>query len=642
MADYKTLFKPIKVGGTTIKNRLVMSPMVTNFAELDGGLSRKHFAYIRERARGGVGLIITEATSVSWPEGKIAERQISMKTDDVTTDLRELADSVHAFGAKLLPQIHHGGFMAVPGFCGGVQSMAPSAVNGAREMTLDDIARVKQDFIDAAVRAQKAGFDGVEVHAAHMYLLSQFLSPAFNHREDAYGGSIENRGRLLKEIITGIREACPSPFILDVRLGVCDANIPGGLELEDGVKFAKMCEDAGADMLNVSVGCYSLLETETTQWDPEGVFLHMSEAVKGVVSIPISVVGKMRTPDFCAEAIESGKTDMVTIGRQFICDPHWANKVRQGKFDQIRTCLNCLDGCVGQFYFNHNTVRCSINPYVGYEDLYNEHNINKKGVSEKIVVVGGGISGMQFSIISKQRGNEVILLEKGDHLGGNMYLAGKTPFKTDVQKALAWFEQETKRVGVDIRMNTPATVESIVALKPDKVVLSMGTVSAQPPIPGLDKAVSAEDYLLQDTPEKAGSKVVVVGGGTVGCEVAHKLAEEGCKVTVIEMLPELCNGHEFAHKMLLTNYLNEKAEVYTSATVTEIAEGKVCFKDAEGAEKAVDADKVIYATGMKAVSGELYDALSDLGCEVYRIGDWKVQTNFLNSTRSAFELAYSI
>ena len=642
MADIKTIFKPLKIGGTTVKNRLVMSPMVTNFAELDGGLSRKHFAYIRERARGGVGLIITEATSVSWPEGKIAERQLSMKTDDVTTDLRELADSVHAFGAKIMPQIHHGGFMAVPGFCGGQQSMAPSAVNGAREMTLEDISRVRQDFIDAAVRAQKAGFDGVEVHAAHMYLLSQFLSPAFNQRTDEYGGSVENRGRLLKEIVSGIREACPAPFILDVRLGVFDANIPGGLEIEDGVKFAAMCEEAGADMLNVSVGCYSLLETETTQWDPEGVFLDKAEAVKAVVSIPISIVGKMRTPEFIAEAIESGKTDMATIGRQFICDPHWANKVQQGKLDQVRTCLNCLDGCVGQFYFNHNTVRCSINPYVGYEDLYNEHNIAKKGVTDKIIVVGGGIAGMQFAIISKQRGNDVILLEQSDHLGGNMYLAGKTPFKTDVQSALAWFEQETKRVGVDVRLNTPATLETIAELEPDKVVLAMGTVSAKPPIKGLENATSAEEYLLNDMTGEAGSKVVVVGGGTVGCEVAHKLSEEGCEVTVIEMLPELCNGHEFAHKMLLTNYLNEHGKVFTSSTVTSIDADKVCFKDAEGAEQCVAADKVYYATGVKAVSGDLFDALIDKGCEVYRIGDWKVPTNFLNSTRSAFELAYCI
>ncbi|MCI2062928.1 MAG: FAD-dependent oxidoreductase [Eubacteriaceae bacterium] len=639
--EYSVLFTPLKINGVTLKNRIAMPAMDTNYAGLDGSFQRKHYEYFVNRARGGLGLIYTEAVSVSWPEGKISERQLRFNSDDATTDLREMTDSVHAFGTKIIAQLHHGGFMAVPEYCEDMPGIAPSEANGAREMTIEDIHRVEHDFIHAAKIAQKAGFDGIELHAAHMYLLNQFISPASNKRTDEYGGSKENRFRIIREIIEGIKDVCPSPFIIDVRLGVVDF-VPDGNTLEDGVKFAKLCEQAGADMINCSVGMYSVMETEPTQWDDEGTFVYMSEAVKKAVNIPVAIVGKLRTPGFCSSVLNENKADILCIGRQNICDPSWTNKVLQGKEETIRPCLNCLDGCLGQFYFNHGTIHCTLNPYVGNEDIFNEFNIPKTGRPGKIAVVGGGVAGMQFAIISKRRGNDVVLIEKADRLGGQMILAGKTPLKADVNNALEWFKAETERTGVDIRLNTEATPELIKSLGADKAVLAMGAEPSFPPIDGIENAVDGWKVIDDKYDIPSGSKAVIIGGGVVGSELAHKLVEAGVNVTILEMLSDICIGHEFAHRMLLVDYLNKYADVNVSANVIKIEKNSVTFIDKDGTENVKDADTVICTTGQHSVSGQLYQALLDEHVETYKISDWVNPSNIRIATRSALELAYTI
>lgn len=640
--EYGILFKPLKVGGITLKNRIAMPAMDTNFAGLDGGLQRKHYNYLIDRARGGIGLIYTEAVSVSWPEGKISERQLNFNREEATTDLRELTDSVHAFGAKIIPQLHHGGFMAVPGFCEGRENLSCSSINGARAMTIEEIHRVQQDFIRAAQIAHKANFDGVELHAAHMYLLNQFLSPFSNKRTDEYGGSHENRCRIITEIIKGIREKFPKSFIISVRLGVHDYVSSGGNTVEDGVIYAKMIEEAGADIINVTVGMYSVMETEPTQWDEEGKFLFMSEPIKNAVNIPVAVVGKLRTPEFCAKAIEDGKTDVVCLGRQHICDPAWANKILHGKEDTIRPCLNCLEGCVGQFYFCNNTLHCTLNPYVGYEDLYNEYNVPKTDMPSKIAVVGGGVAGMQFAIISKKRGNDVVILEKADELGGQMILAGKTPMKQDIVNALEWFKAETERMGVEVRLNTKATLEVLKEIAPDKIVLAMGAIPSCAPIEGVENAVDGWKVIDGEIKVPSGNTAAIIGGGVVGCELAHKLVEEGVDATVLEMLPEVMVGYEFAHRMLLLNYLNEKTDVQVSATVKKIGKDFVHYTNKDGKDIDKKVDIVICATGQHSISEELYKELLEAGYETYKISDWVNPSNIRIATRSAMELAYTI
>lgn len=636
--NLKPLFSPLNMGGVVIKNRIVMPPMDTNFAGLDGSPKRNLLAYLRNRAKGGTGLIIQEAASVSYPEGKISERQICMNNRNITAELREVTDAVHAFGTKIIVQLHHGGFMANPEFCCGKENVSASAGNGAREMTNAEVKKLIQDFVDAAYNAKLSGYDGVEIHAAHMYLLNQFLNPAFNKREDEYGGSLENRFRVVKEIIEGIRKKCGRPFIVGVRLGAVD--YPVGNTIDDAAEIAKMIEMSGGDMVNISIGFYTFDEAMPTQWSEEGCFVYLAEAIKKAVTIPVGIVGKLRTPSYCSDLIKDGKADFVCLGRQLICDPEWSNKALYGKEDEIRSCLNCMDGCFGSFNA-HGSIRCSINPYVGYEDLYNEQNVPVAEKKEKILVVGGGIAGMQFAIISKKRGNDIILVEQSDRLGGQMQLAGMTPFKTEVLRALDWFISETNRVGIDVHLNTKVDLEYIKSVNPDKVVLAMGRVFATPPIEGIEKALCGADVISRKIPIEKDTKVIVVGGGVAGCELAHRLVLEGAKPTVMEMLPELCNGGEMIHSAKLKMYLSANAEVLTSVIVKKISEKTVTYITASGTEMTVGADAVINCAGQKKISLPLYQRLLEEGVEVYCIGDHGV-SNFINSTKDAMHLAYMI
>lgn len=640
-ANVKNLFDPIRIGTQTIKNRIAMPAMDTNYAEKDGTLSKRHVNYLKNRARGGAGLIILEATSVSWPEGKISERQVAMNDDTQTPSLHYLTDSVHSYGAKILVQIHHGGFMAVPEYCGGAQSVSATDFNGAKALTVEEIHKIVNDFIHAAQVAQKGGFDGVEIHAAHMYLLNQFINPSCNTRTDEYGGNHEKRFRIIREIIQGIREACGSDFIIDVRLGAYDY-VSNGNTLDDGCIYAKFCEEAGADMLNITAGFYSVMETEQTQWDPEGKFLFMSEAIKKAVKIPVAIVGKMRTPAFCAQAIDEGKADIIMIGRQLICDPSYPNKIMMGREDEIRPCLNCLEGCLGSFYFDHSSIHCVINPYAGYEDVYSEFEIAKSGRPSKILVVGGGIAGMQFAIIAKRRGHNVTIAEKSSVLGGEMILAASTPFKEDVGKALEWYKAEVNRVDVPVMLNTMVDKEFVHKFAPEKVVLATGFRFVAPSIEGIEHAYNGEDVLSGAVDVGTEKKICIIGGGVVGCELAHKLIENGNKVTVLEMLPEICVGLEFAHRTVLTDYMNRNAKVEVSATVTKVTPKSLEFTDKDGRKQSIPADYTVYCAGQAPQSPPLYTALLSDGFETYRIADYERMSNFLMATRQAMDLAYTI
>lgn len=510
---------------------------------------------------------------------------------------------------------------------------------GAREMTHEEVKKVIQDFIVCSANAKLAGYDGVELHAAHGYLLNCFLSSSVNHRTDEYGGPLENRFRMVGEIIRGIRKECGSPFIIGVRLGSEDN--PGNT-LEDAVKVAKMCEDAGADMVNMSTGINPPVSNSPTQWAPEGMYLKYSEAVKKEISIPVAIVGKLKTPEFCSKVIESGSADLVCIGRQLLCDPEWPNKIMHDKIDEIRPCLSCFDGCMNALLVRNEITRCSINPYVGFEDFQSENNVPKTANSKTILVVGGGIAGLQFSIIAAKQGNRVILAEKGDRPGGQMILAGMTPHKEVVLQALDWFIAECGRVGVDIRLNQPVDLDYVKSLAPDQVVLATGAVFSMPPIEGIEHAVNGADVISRKVDVPEGSHAVVIGGGVAGAELAHRFVLEGSNAAVLEMLPDICNGGEFFHTMQLKEYLSQHATVLTSVKVKKITDHSVIYEDSDQAEHEIPADIVAVCAGQKKIGLDLYDALLQEGFETYRIGNNERASNFLNATRSAFELAYTL
>lgn len=635
----RSLFTPIRVGGIELKNRIVMPPMDTCAFNFDGTVTPKLMPYMRNRAKGGVGLIIQECADTSWPEGKNGPRELRMDVPDSITFLHDMTNVVHSFGTKIILQLNHAGFQSNPINCEGRQSVCPSEFMGAREMTHDEVKKVIHDFIVCSANAKLAGYDGVELHAAHGYLLNCFLSSSVNHRTDEYGGPLENRFRMVGDIIRGIRKECGSPFIISVRLGSEDN--PGNT-LEDAVKVAKMCEDAGADMVNMSSGINPPVSNSPTQWAPEGMYLKYSEAVKKEISIPVAIVGKLKTPEFCSKVIESGSADLVCIGRQLLCDPEWPNKIMHDKIDEIRPCLSCFDGCMNALLVRNEITRCSINPYVGFEDFQSENNVPKTANSKTILVVGGGIAGLQFSIIAAKRGNRVILAEKGDRPGGQMILAGMTPHKEVVLQALDWFIAECGRVGVDIRLNQPVDLDYVKSLAPDQVVLATGAVFSMPPIEGIEHAVNGADVISRKVDVPEGSHAVVIGGGVAGAELAHRFVLEGSNAAVLEMLPDICNGGEFFHTMQLKEYLSQHATVLTSVKVKKITDHSVIYEDSDQAEHEIPADIVAVCAGQKKIGLDLYDALLQEGFETYRIGNNERASNFLNATRSAFELAYTL
>lgn len=637
--NVKALFTPIRIGGIELKNRIVMPPMDTCAFNFDGTVTSKLMPYMRNRAKGGVGLIIQECADTSWPEGKNGPRELRMDVPDSITFLHDMTNVVHSFGTKIILQLNHAGFQSNPVNCEGRQSVCPSDFMGARAMTHEEVLKVIQDFIVCAYNAKLAGYDGVELHAAHGYLLNCFLNPAINKREDEFGGVIENRFRMVGEIIKGIREKCGYPFIISVRLGSVDN--PGNT-LEESSEIAYLCEKAGADIVNMSSGFNPPMDTNPTQWAEEGLYIPFSEAVKKKVSIPVAIVGKLKTPEFCADVIKNGSADLVCIGRQLLCDPEWPNKIMQGRINEIRPCLSCFDGCMGALLTRNEITRCSINPYVGFEDFQSENNVPKTAEPKTVLVVGGGISGMQFAIISARRGNKVILAEKEDHLGGQMMLAGMTPHKEAVLKALKWFEEECVRRGVEIRLNQNVDMDYVNSVRPDQVVLAAGAVFAMPPIEGIENAVNGADVIARKIETKPGQNVVVIGGGVAGAELAHRIVLEGGKAAVLEMLPEICRGGEMFHTMLLKDYLNKNATVLTSVAVRKINPDSVEYEDTDHVRHTIPADLTAVCAGQRKMGLDLYDQLLEAGYEAYRIGNNERAANFLNATRSAFELAYTI
>lgn len=639
MAKYENLFSPITIGGVRVKNRIAMPAMSTNFANLDGTPSRKNHAFYAERAKGGCGLIFTEAVDIDFPNNLQNNRTMAMNSNTHIQEWHELVETVHSFGTKIVVQLYHPGLLAKPELNGGMQSVAPSEIMGAREMTHEEIVAVRDSFINNAKIAAAVGFDGIELHAAHMYLLNEFLSPISNHRTDEYGGSIENRFRLLGEIIQGIREACPKPFILAVRLATIDL-FPGGIEAEEGAIFAKMCEDAGADMLNASCGFYTKPQQGCeTQFEPQGNRLYMSDIAKKAVSIPVSAVGKLYEPAFCDGLIAENRVDVVCIGRPQICDPAWANKARLGKDDEIRKCMHCLEGCLAQ-HFTENSVRCAVNPYVGFEDMYTESNVPATNEKKKIAVVGGGPAGMQFAITATRRGHEVEIFEASDRLGGHMILAGMPPKKDSVLRALDWFRGEVERRVIPVTFNKKVSAEELSAAGYDAVVVATGARSSVPPIKGIETATEACEAL--GTGMKFSGKVVIIGGGQIGCDVAHKAVDEGADVTIIEALDGIGRGYDVFTKGILTEYLQDKITLHLNSMVKEVAQDSVTFTDQDGNTQRIAADKVIFCTGQRPTGDDLSQELTDIGVESYLIGNSSALGRIRNATKAGLDLAYRV
>lgn len=652
---YPNLFSEGKLGRRTVRNRIALAPMGDNMANTDGSVSDQAIKYYAERAKGGTAVIIPGVFSVDYPRGKTIPCQHRIDNLKYIKDLARMAEEIHRYDSVLIPQIHHAGASTDHAT---TEGMLPYGVSSEEEkeddmtvaiasrtdevigeaafhvMTTEEVREVENKFITAAVYCQMAGCDGIEVHGAHGYLISQFLNSKINKRKDEYGGPIENRARLALNVVKGIRKACGPDFIIGVRTIVHGWDTDGITD-EESIKLAQMYEEAGADYLNLSGGftptITNLLETQRY---PQGDRIFLAEKIRDYVKIPIMLAGVIREPDFAEKMLADGIADYAMMGRSLICDPEWGNKAAAGKPEEIRRCISCLDACYGNLSKVHG-IRCCINPTVGREGEL--ENLKPQVQPKNVVVIGGGVAGLQAAITAKNLGHQVTLFEKTDTLGGAMNIAALPPHKEYINWAVDWFAKEVFRVGVDVRMNTEATVKIVESMNPDQVIFATGALPTTFGIPGADKAVPSFDVLKGTVDIKEGSHVIVLGGGVVGCETATALLEKKCKVTILEMMDEFARGLEAANKIDLMEELKE-ATLISGARVNCVEGTTVKYNGTE----AITADYVVAALGMAPQGRELREKLLEKGMNVKVIGDAVRARKFLNATQEGYFAAIGI
>jgi 2,4-dienoyl-CoA reductase-like NADH-dependent reductase (Old Yellow Enzyme family)/NADPH-dependent 2,4-dienoyl-CoA reductase/sulfur reductase-like enzyme len=637
---YPELFSPLRLGNKILKNRIVMPGMATMYADADGSVSAQMVSYYGKRARGGAGMIILEYTSIDYPHGLGGANQLQLADPRVIPGFRKILDSVEPHGAVVLAQIHHSGARSVTR--PGERAVGPvDTESGVHGLTVDEIAELTGKFARAAVHAKRGGMHGVEIHAGHGYLLNQFLSPATNTRTDSYGGSTENRCRFAREVIRAVRAACGPDFIVSIRLAVLDWQ-PGGITKEEGIEIAKLIDTEDVTLINLTTGLkFGHTNNSETQDRPDGFRVHLARDIKPLVKHPVAIVGKLRTGEMCNEIIADGIADLVVVGRQFIADPEWPNKLMSGREDDIRVCLNCLDGCYSALSIDSG-IRCAINPYVGFESEFDEGSLATVNAPRHVVVVGGGVTGMQAAVTAAERGNRVTLLHADDHLGGALDIAAVAPAKEILLTMPKYYGKRMADLGVDVRLGTEATAESVMALEPGRVVVAAGAKPVVPPIPGIEDGVDAWDVLSGTAAVPAGSRVAIIGGGSVGVDTALFLLERGVTdITMLEMTAVYSRGQEATHRLRdLTELEEADVAMLASVRVTGVTGDGVEYLTADQKSLTVPADIVVTATGQRGQAAALAQELMDREVEVRVVGDAVRPGNIRMNVSAGFFAGY--
>ncbi len=645
------LFEKGSIGPVALKNRLVMSPMGCGLADLDGTPSEDMIAYYEARAAGGAGLIIPEITRVNDVHGAAELRQLSVTQDRHIAPLSKLVQAVHKHGSKIFIQLHHPGRETVSQLLGGAPVVAPSAIpckvtkQKTRALSTEEVKALIQDFIQGAVRAQKAGADGVELHAAHGYLLQQFLSPYTNKREDEYGGSFENRLRMIMQIISGIKEACGTDFPVGVRLTVEEFLDKTGvtedyIHIQDGIKIAMALEAAGADFIDVSCGLY---ETGSTCVEPisfpQGWRKDMIKAVKDHLHIPVIAVSVIREPETAEAFLENGITDFVSLGRAWLADEEWGLKTLEGRENEINKCISCLRCFESLNEYNAAGVpmECAVNPRACRERLYG--NAQYDTLHHKAVVVGAGPAGMQAARELALRGSRVVLMDRQSQLGGTVNLAKKPPLKERMQWLTDYYDEELKRLGVTLKLGKEVTAEDILAENPDAAVIATGSVPVVPnSIPGIhaDNVMTAEEVLAGEGTFK-NKRLAVIGAGMTGLETAEALAAAGNTVTIVDVLASPApNANQTNVTDVLGRLTQYGVDFRLGRKLTAVEKDGVLLEDQNGSQERLEADAVVLSLGNKP-DRSLAEALKGKLENVVVIGSAIQDGNIAPATRTGFE-----
>ncbi len=644
---YPTVFQPCRIGNLTLKNRLAMSQMTMNYATEDGHVTDKLIAHYRERAKGGVGLIFVEGTYFT-PEGKGYVRQVGIASERHVEGLKRLTDAVHELknDTRIFLQIHHAGGR-VSSKISGMQPVAPSAVPaypGAempRALTREEIAGLVEAHIAAASRAKAAGFDGVDIHCAHGYLVPSFFSPLTNLRTDEYGGDLTGRTWFLTEIVRGIRARLGKDFPLTIKISG-DEYIEGGLGIPAMIEIARMAEEAGIDGLIVSAGtpggqkfedlgeAHKVMRTLPMMTRP-GCLVPIAAEFRKALRIPVVAVGRINTVALAEEILAQGKADIAAIGRALLADPDLPNKALEGREEETRPCIACNEGCYKRI-LGQLDICCSVNPTVGREA---DPAAPQADPAKRIVVVGAGPAGMVAACRARERGHDVTLIDNGRRVGGQLLLAAVPPGRKDITLFTDYLAGRLARSGVKVFLNEEISSARIRSLRPDAVILASGARPLMLAIPGLtaERAMTAWDILAgRSIPE---GPCLVVGAGLVGCETADFLSEAGEKVTVVELLPEIAGDADKDTKAYFDIRFREKGvTVHTGVTLVRI-EGKQAVVSRGDQELRVEAGTVVFSVGAKP-DNALGEELAAAGVTVIAAGDCVKPRRIMDSVREGF------
>jgi 2,4-dienoyl-CoA reductase-like NADH-dependent reductase (Old Yellow Enzyme family)/thioredoxin reductase len=650
--EFKHLFEPFKFRTFEVKNRIVMPPMAIYVPGSEGFVKERLIDYYRARARGGVGYIVANATPVSLHSASSHPNQTSLAGDQFVPGFKQLVDVIHSYDVRCSVQLYHSGRQRY-GIIAGLPTLSPSGIpdpvrkDPARAITVEEILALEEDYAQASRRAQEAGFDGVELHCAHGYLLSGFLSPYQNQRSDEYGGDMWKRTRIVREIIARIRETVGEGMLIQIRLNGHDY-VNGGNTLEDSKEIAKILVGAGADAIHVSAGMapsghYSFLPAAI----PQGFNVYLAEGIKEAVGpgVPVIAVGAIEDPIYAEKVLAGGKVDLVAIGRPLFADPEMPNKAREGRLDEIQPCLRCSKSAATW----PEDMRCTVNPAVGKERLFDEA-LKPVAEPKKVLVIGAGPGGMEAACLAATRGHSVTLMDKAGEIGGKIHLGMKPPDKARLQGAwLEYFGRELKRLGVTVVLNHEVTVDEVQALAPDEIIVATG---GKPLIPrsiagtNLPNVFVADDVLWDKV--AVGKRVAIIGGSSMGVETAEFILERHpeAQVLIVEMLHEILM--DISHDAVLAamdklakvdcRYLTE-----TRVVAIEQSDGRlnIRVKRYNMDDVLTGFDTVVLAMGV-APNNALGLALQERFSNVHLIGDCAGPGDYRKAVHDAAAVALEI
>jgi 2,4-dienoyl-CoA reductase-like NADH-dependent reductase (Old Yellow Enzyme family)/thioredoxin reductase len=625
MGQFKKLFEPWMIGNVRIRNRIISAPMERNYCNIDGSVTQQYIDNLTAKAKGGVGLIMVESTYVD-PRGKGRLYQLGCYDDKLIPGLKRLSDAVHQQGAKIALELQFSG-RQTSGRVTGMQPMAPSPVSCwvsggdiPREMTIAEIREMVAKFAQAAERSKRAGFDLVELHGAHGYLIAQFLSAYANKRTDEYGGSFENRMRFPLEVVAAVREAVGPDFPIAYRLSG-DEYIDGGLTLEETVPFAKKLEEAGVGLIDVSAGLYETTFIISQPMDVAlGCNVHLAEEIKREVNIPVSVAGRINDPNFADDILAEGKADFISFARALHADPNFPRKAQEGRPEDICMCIGCMQGCI-DILGTGAPIFCAINSEVGKEGPY---AIKKAQQRKKVMVIGGGPGGMEAARVAALRGHEVSLYEKEPVLGGQVRWAAKPLFRGEYEQVIRYLSNQIKKAGVATHLGQAVDKELVYTQQPDVVVVATGATPFRTFIPGREKPHVYTYLDILSGSVKPGKKVAVIGGQKIGCEVAEFIADKGSEVVLTDPTAEFCQDTGQKIRWMLMERLESesKIEMRLKTTVEKIDDTAITVQK-EGTIEQIDGiDMVVLCMG-KVTDNALADQLKADArvIELYMVGD---------------------